>query len=140
MESSAYQNQNLYIDEPKSHLVILPRLPTNCRQLPAAEHPFSTKKNVLRKLSGRNDLYFKPSSFHENTSCNQTVCLGSVWRKKLTRNESDGRNVFVRLNGTLYELEQVYTEEKCISLDNLHYSNDYIFAHGARMFLLEWIF
>lgn len=137
LESSEYAQLDFFSEQQESHLVVLPQCPANCRQLPASEHPFSTKKNVLRKLIGRNDLYFKVASFHQETVNKTIFCTGSVWRKKVV--ERNGRRVFSRPNETLFELEEAYSSETCIRLESLHFANDFIFAHGATVYLLEWI-
>lgn len=137
VESSHYEKQNFFAEEENSQPKVLSSLPPNCTLLPASRHPFSTKKNILRKLSSRHDLYFQATAFHEDPSNGLIVCSGSIWRKRMV--QINGRNVFSRANETLYELEKVYPIEKHLRLEDVHYANDYIFVHDNSSYLLEWI-
>ncbi|KAH9389939.1 hypothetical protein TYRP_007488, partial [Tyrophagus putrescentiae] len=102
--------------------------PQNSVKLPSSNHPYSTKKNILRKIDSRRYLYFLTTEFLEDEENKTIYCHGSVLRKKHG----------AMLNDNLFELEELYAN-KYIKFTDLHYSNDFIFYYNSKQFLLEWI-
>lgn len=138
---AAYQHENqvdsinYFENHSRTHSPLLRNLPYECDQIPASQQPFSTKKNILRKLKMRNDLYLCPSAFYKLND--EVFVTGKVLRKKLDSNHRRSAQ-FVK-SGNLYQLEDCYDSEMYIKLCDLHFSNDFLYYNNNLMYLLEWI-
>lgn len=136
MERNSYKTTNFYSNEERNPQPILHSIPSNCELMPSSEHPFSTKKSILRKLDSRRDFYFKVNSFFKERSSNTIFCYGDVLRKKTEL--VNRQRTFVKRHDTLFQLE-TFLSEKYVKLKDLHYSNDYCFIVDSEIYLLEWI-
>ncbi|KAH9406433.1 hypothetical protein TYRP_013410 [Tyrophagus putrescentiae] len=128
LDRSHFKDTNLFEVSENNPNPVFTNEPQNCVKLPSSNHPYSTKKNILRKIDSRRYLYFLTTEFLEEEENKSIYCHGSVLRKKQG----------AMLNDNLFELEELYTN-KYIKFTDLHYSNDFIFHHNSKQFLLEWI-
>ncbi len=128
LDRSHFKNTNLFEVPENNPNPVFTNEPQNCVKLPSSNHPYSTKKNILRKIDSRRYLYFLTTEFLEEEENKSIYCHGSVLRKKQG----------AMLNDNLFELEELYTN-KYIKFTDLHYSNDFIFHHNSKQYLLEWI-
>lgn len=136
MDLTNFKDVDLFLTIEKNANPVLNNIPENCVDLLSSVHPFSTKKQILRKLDSRRDLYFQATAFFEDQSNHSIYCLGNVLMKKTTR--INGRECYVKHNDSLFELKVLY-EERFINLTDLHYCNDYFFCKNTNLYLLEWI-
>lgn len=126
---------NFFEESNRNRSPLIAQVPNECIQIAISQHPFSTKKRILRKLKVRNDLYFKATSFYKRE--NEMFVTGQVLRKKQESNNVRTSR-FVKF-GNLFQLEQCFPDEKCIKLNDLHFANDFLYFNNNLMYLLEWI-
>ena len=117
---------------------VMKNRPPHLIDMSPSDRPYSLRKNILRKLEGRRDLYFDTYAFYKDSS-DVVICEGMVLRKKMVCDGETRTKRFLK-NNSLFALEACFTETCVyISFNDLHYSNDFIFKHNQTMYLLEWI-
>lgn len=131
---------------PTNRPSLLTQLPPNCSPLPASDNPFRLHQNVLRKTKHTaKDYWILTKEFFRNKATKQIYCKGMILEIEQAYSDN-GKAIGPKLFNNSLKFLKVFAQERFISLEHLHFTNDYLLVvddedseNNQNFLLVKWI-